>query len=111
LGFVARIARLVPIETWPQLLNASQHRYWDGFALATSGETRNVGAVYLLGYVAEMLLKVAYFRIEGFPRHGDVDHARSAARRQARLYRLQRRNDHDLLYWRDLIERRRDERG
>ena len=111
MALVARTTRLAPVETWPQLLGASQRRFWDGFALATSSEAHALGAVYLLGYVAEMLLKVAYYRIEGYPAYANVLAARQAARRQARLYALHRRSDHDLLYWAALVERRRRERG
>ncbi len=47
---------------------AATERYVDAMALAQAG--RRTGAVYLYGYVVEMLLKVAYFRVLGF---GDAD--------------------------------------
>lgn len=65
--FQARLQVLEPVETWPGLHSAVQERFWDGFELATSAQARHAGAIYLLGYVAEMLLKVAFFRVTGFP--------------------------------------------
>jgi hypothetical protein len=62
-------------------------------------------AIYLWGYVVEMLMKCAYFRIFGVARHVDTSFARSQAVTLARGYR--RRNDHDLNYWVFILERAR----
>ncbi|MBX9622870.1 MAG: hypothetical protein K2X82_03560 [Gemmataceae bacterium] len=43
---------------------AAGARYRDGVALAEAD--RPLGAVYVLGYAAEMLLKAAYFRLRGW---------------------------------------------
>jgi hypothetical protein len=43
---------------------AAGARYRDGLTLAGAG--RPLGAVYLFGYAAEMLLKAAYFRLRGW---------------------------------------------
>lgn len=56
------ISRISGFDTWAELERAAEERYWDGMALATDPEGRHCGAVYLWGYVAEMLLKVAYYR-------------------------------------------------
>lgn len=42
---------------------AAEQRYWDGLTLALAGAGNTTGALYLLGYVPEMLLKTAYFRV------------------------------------------------
>lgn len=47
---------------------AASERYADVTALVTAG--RRTAAIYLAGYVAEMLLKAAYFRLIGY---GDAD--------------------------------------
>jgi hypothetical protein len=44
---------------------AAEERYWDGLEFMVAG--RAGGGLYLLGYVAEMLLKCASFRLT--PRH------------------------------------------
>lgn len=44
---------------------AAEQRYLDGLSLATGPERRTTGAIYLLGYAAEMTLKAAYYRIRG----------------------------------------------
>lgn len=43
---------------------AATERYLDAIQLADSG--RRTGAIYLFGYVVEMLLKARYFRLIGF---------------------------------------------
>ena len=62
----SRLGLLEPHETWPSLHNAAWERYWDGIELATCQEVHRTGAIYSLGYVAEILLKVAFFRVKGF---------------------------------------------
>jgi len=61
------------METWPSLHRAAMERYWDGVDLATSTEVRRTAAIYLLGYVTEILLKVAFYRVIGFPPGQEVD--------------------------------------
>jgi hypothetical protein len=64
--FQARLHVLEPVETWPTLHSAALERFWDGLDLATSAAPRRTAAIYLLGYVAEILLKMAFFRVAGF---------------------------------------------
>ena len=70
--FLNRLSILEPVESWSTLHAAAEERFWDGFDLATSEAGRHTGAIYLFGYVAEMLLKVAFFRVRGFPAYGNV---------------------------------------
>jgi hypothetical protein len=67
MALLARLQALEPNETWPGLEMAARERYWDGVDLATSPASRRTAAIYLLGYVAEMLLKVAFYRVSGVP--------------------------------------------
>jgi hypothetical protein len=96
--------RLAPAETWPELDSAAMQRFWDGLVLATAGDSHAGGAVYPFGYVAEMLLKTAYFRERGVSRHVDTSGSRRDARRFASGYG-RRANDHDLNYWVFVLER------
>ena len=64
--------------------SAAEQRYWDGLALALAGAGSETGALYLLGYVAEMLLKTAYFRVVGIPASDDIASHLRAAHRDAR---------------------------
>jgi len=73
MGLLARLNTLGPKETWPALHNAADERYWDGLELATCRQARHLGAIYLLGYVAEIVLKVAFFRVLGWPSKQSVD--------------------------------------
>jgi len=66
------ISRVSNFDTWAELQRAADERYWDGMSLATDPEDRRCGALYLWGYVAEMLLKVAYYRIRSVPYGEDL---------------------------------------
>src|SRR5205085_11501029 len=50
-------------KTWPELEEAAEQRFWDGFVLAAGSEPRPTGAIYVLGYVAELVLLVMWCRI------------------------------------------------
>jgi len=58
-------ARLSTVETCGSFRTAAEERFWDGFALATECGDRRMGAIYLFGYVAEILLKAAFYRAIG----------------------------------------------
>lgn len=93
MGLKDRLAQLEPQETWPQLHDAAIERYWDGFALATGPDNRRTGAIYLLGYVAEILLKVAFYRVSNAPHHLPVQRGAIQTHRDWQG----RRNLHDLV--------------
>ena len=68
MSFQNRLALLEPAETCETLESAAWERYWDGFDLATSStDGRYTGALYLLGYVVEIMLKIGFFRTVGTP--------------------------------------------
>ena len=73
---------------------AATERYWDGLALATNNLPRNTGAIYCFGYVVEMLLKVAYFRVTGVADAQNLNVGPLAAMRTQAAWRG--RNLHDL---------------
>lgn len=50
-------------ETLQELELAAEERYWDALELFAAG--RNGAGIYLMGYVAEMTLKVGFFRLDG----------------------------------------------
>jgi hypothetical protein len=104
------LSRLPVAETWPEIELAAEDRFWDGYALGASGDDRALGAVYLFGYLAEMLLKVAFFRARGVARHSDTAPERHAARTLAATYGRPR-NYHDLKYWTFALERMRSANG
>jgi hypothetical protein len=69
MGLVSRISG---IDTWSELERAADERYWDGIVLAVDREGRHSGAVYCWGYVVEMKLKTAYYRVRGVPSSTDL---------------------------------------
>ncbi len=75
--------RASPTDTWPELKAAADVRFEDGLVLATDRDPRTTGAVYLLGYVAEMLIKVSYYQVRGVPAANDVSAELSAIRGRA----------------------------
>jgi G3E family GTPase len=52
--------------------SAALQRYFDGLSLATSESDRFTGALYVLGYTAEILVKTAYYRVRGAGPADDV---------------------------------------
>ncbi len=52
-------------DSWGEMEEAAKERFADGLCLALSEDQRRTGAIYLWGYVAEMVLKVAYYRVRG----------------------------------------------
>lgn len=60
MGLVARRRVVEPYETWPNMKAAAETRLWDALTLAAGDTERGAGAIYLMGYVAEILLKTAY---------------------------------------------------
>lgn len=62
MGLLERVSN---VDTVAELDRASEHRYLDGIGLYLAHEFRSTGAVYVLGYVAEMLIKSAYYRVRG----------------------------------------------
>jgi hypothetical protein len=67
MGFQDRLRLLEPVDTWPGLERAAIERFWDATELAVSHEGRRTAALYLYGYVVEIALKVAFFRLLGWP--------------------------------------------
>jgi hypothetical protein len=65
---------LYPPDTISGFERAAQQRFQDGEALRASG--RDGGAIYLYGYVVEMVLKAACYRLFGHPPHAPVESAR-----------------------------------
>lgn len=55
------------METWKDYELAAIDRLWDGWAIAAYISEGATGAAYMLGYVAEMTLKAAFFRTRGTP--------------------------------------------
>lgn len=65
-----RVQRTEPTDTWGGLERAAEERFWDGLTLSVEG--RESDAVYLWGYLAEMLLKSALFKLMGLASTDDI---------------------------------------
>lgn len=63
----------LPAESLADLQVAAEERYWEAVELATCGEPKRTAAIYLLGYAAEMILKVALYRAMFGPVVNDVN--------------------------------------
>lgn len=64
------IARCHKVDSIDEFYAAALKRFGEGISLATQG--RSTGAIYLFGYVAEMLVKAAYFRLDGHSRGQEI---------------------------------------
>jgi hypothetical protein len=97
------VTRLSAKETTRRFRAAATLRYREACCLATNEE--RLGALYLTGYAAEMVLKAAYFRLIGKGPDDpiasiDRDRARNTGKR---LGIPPARNFHDLRWWLDLL--------
>jgi hypothetical protein len=105
-----RYAILHP-ETLQSFMLAADERYFDATELLVLGRT--TGAVYLVGYVAEMLLKHAALRL-GNVRPGDeVGALMGPAMKWARrlLPTIDPEGKHSLWFWAHFVRRKRREQG
>ena len=98
--FLTRLAVAEPFETWPGMEQAATQRFWDALALATADAGHEAASIYLLGYVAEMLLKTAYFRVTGVLSSQDIAPLLTALRKNIFL---RGGNLHNLRGWLDLL--------
>jgi HEPN domain-containing protein len=87
---------------------AASQRFRDAATLANHG--RRLGAVYLFGYCVEMLLKAAFFRLQGTAAGQAIQ--RYEALTIARFWGLEPPTDwHDLRWWNRLVIAARDAVG
>lgn len=63
--FLERVNALEPNDTWAGFEASAEVHYFEAIHLMTDGWRS--GAIYLLGYVTELLLKAATFRALGIP--------------------------------------------
>lgn len=98
-------------ETLQEFELAADTRYWDGVELLCAGRTG--GGVYLLGYVAEMLLKVSYCRYRGAGPPSLVGPMLGPARRSGRqlVPGIPHEGYHSLHFWLRLLLAERSARG
>jgi hypothetical protein len=94
------------LQTIQQMELAATDRYWEGRALMTT-PGREGGGVYLLGYVAEMLLKTAYFRFDGAGQRDLVRPRLVPARNKCGVLNisLDYESYHSLHFWKELLVR------
>ena len=101
-----RLENLRQHEMLQDLILAAESRYWEGLELLTSGKVD--GGVYLLGYVAEMLLKHACLRIDGL---GPLDPVTLGPQRtygRHHFKHIAHESYHSVRFWgRVLLHRRR----
>jgi len=100
-------------ETVQELELAAEARYWEGLELMALGR-RDVG-IYLMGYGAEMHLKLACFRLVGASNVDPVEALRNQARLDVRAWPVAARPPeeglHSLRFWFALLKRRRQDAG
>jgi hypothetical protein len=86
-------------ETVQDLELASDDRLWEGIELLAAGRT--AGGVYLLGYVAEMVLKNACFLFDGACPADPVSARLGPMRRFGidHFPMIDRENYHSLIFW------------
>lgn len=105
--------RLQPVpETVQEFELAAEERYWTGMDLMTRGH--GATGIYLMGYVAEMLLKNSYFLLDirttpSFPVGSQLGQAKLAMASLFPLYQF--KGYHDLMFWTGLLAEKRRQEG
>ncbi len=105
--------RLQPVpETIQEFELAAEERYWTGLDLMTRGH--GTSGVYLMGYVAEMLLKNSYFLLDirttpTFLVGSQLGQAKMAMSSFLPLYQF--KGYHDLAFWASLLAEKRRQEG
>jgi hypothetical protein len=108
----AAMRALLPTHDSIQEFEKARHeRLWDGVTLWVEGHQESAaGAVYLLGYSVEMVLKCAYFRVLGL-RVSDLitSHELRSARAKAKLLGIttDAESYHSVQFWCDLLRTHR----
>jgi hypothetical protein len=107
-----RRLQLIGGETLQDLELAAERRYREGVELIARGHP--AGGIYLMGYVAEMVLKYAYFRYVGARPSDRVTPRLGPARARGRILipGILDESYHSLEFWSRLLraERQRDNR-
>jgi len=88
-------------ETLQDFEIAADERYWEAMELMLAG--RKAMGIYLMGYVAEMRLKLAYFRVIGQKSTAEVKPLLGPVRLEAAQLRLETENYHSLRCWSELL--------
>ena len=105
--------RLQPLpETVQEFELAAEDRYWAGMELMTRGD--GATGIYLMGYVAEMLLKNSYFLLNiqttpTFPVGSQLGQAKFAMAALIPMYQF--KGYHDLIFWAGLLTEKRRQEG
>ena len=112
MGLVERLGRIEPDETVLTLDEAALRRYIDGVDLSNA-EGAMTASVYLLGYAAEIILKVACFYADGLPTGLDNNARRQTLSRSQpyRRFATRHASGHSIPGWyKVLLEVRRERR-
>lgn len=99
------------LETVNDLVLAAEERYWDAYELAVQG--RAFAAIYVAGFTAEMLLKVAGFRFDGAG-PGDAIQPRLGPAKTygaVRFPAIEPESYHSLRFWTAFLEHKRVDAG
>lgn len=86
-------------ETLQEFELAAEERYLDALELFVAG--RNGAGIYLMGYAAEMILKVAYFKLDGVKPGGDLKPRLGPAKTFVKRMHpgIDYESFHSLLFW------------
>ena len=96
-------------ETLQDFEIAANEKYWEAMELMLAGQ--KAAGIYLMGYVAEMRLKLAYFRIIGERLTTEVRPLLGPVRTEAGQLGLDPENYHSLRLWSELLIKRRTALG
>lgn len=95
-------SRMGFVETMQDLELAAEQRYWEGLELAVAGH--GAASIYLLGYAAEMWIKLAYYHLDqvspGIAVNVSFNKVKNA---NPRPVQAQWEAGHSIEFWGDLV--------
>lgn len=106
------LQRIPGHHTIHEFRRAAGQRYGEAARLVLAGD--RLAAIYLSGYAAEMLLKAAFFRLAGRTSKTPITlgEIKNVPKQHAQALGLpQPGNLHDLVWWADLLAKRRQHLG
>lgn len=99
-------------DTLGEMERAAMERFWDAAALGSAPARRTTGTIYVMGYVAEILVKCAYYRVRGLLPHDTTEMELRGARGRATNRGLPwTGNLHNLPSWAGLLVAERQDLG
>lgn len=111
MGYLRRLGKKDALEDLRSLELAAERRFYDALELATAPAGCESSAIYLFGYAAEIILKVACFNLDGASLGTRTDRHRKSLANLPTYKSSCGSNHHCLVGWLEVLLELRRKRG